>query len=164
MNEKTMEERFWAKVDKSAGPVACWEWRGSKKRGGYGTLWVDNHCRAAHRISWEMAHGAIPPAPGYHGTCVCHHCDNPSCVNPSHLFLGTSLDNSADRVRKGRAVAPCRGKWKYGKSKLSASDVQEIREAHAHRTASNCLLAERYGVTPGTIGHVVRRLTWRHLK
>lgn len=92
----TSEQLFWTKVDRSAGPEACWLWRGLAIRRGYGT----HRGQIASRVSWTIAHGPIPI-----GLQVCHHCDNPPCVNPAHLFLGTHLDNSRDSFRKGRQVS-----------------------------------------------------------
>jgi HNH endonuclease len=75
----------------------CWEWSGARDRYGYGKLRRDTVYWKAHRLAWTLEHGPIPD-----GMYVCHHCDNPPCVNPAHLFLGTSRDNQLDRVAKGR--------------------------------------------------------------
>ncbi len=93
------EVRFWRFVAPMTEGSGCWEWTGSLTEG-YGSF---DH-RKAHRVSWEMHNGPIPQGAGAHGTCVLHKCDNPSCVNPTHLFLGTNRDNAIDRERKGRGA------------------------------------------------------------
>ena len=103
---KTLEERFWEKVEKR-GEEDCWEWTGSRNiLWQYGQFHFGGHCGKtlkAHRVSWEIHNGKIPP-----GLLVCHKCDNRVCVNPSHLYLGTHSDNLRDawertRVRKHKA-------------------------------------------------------------
>lgn len=102
-----VEERFWAKVDKSGD---CWVWTAAvvgsrnpkyKRIGGYGAFGVGGKVRRAHRVSWELANGPIPD-----GALVCHSCDNRSCVRPSHLFIGDQSDNVHDMDAKGRRVNP----------------------------------------------------------
>lgn len=91
----SLTERFWAKVERSEG---CWIWTGARNRRGYGKIRRDARTFvSAHRLSYEMANGSVPD-----GLFVCHHCDNPSCVRPDHLFTGTVGDNNRDTIRKGR--------------------------------------------------------------
>lgn len=91
----TIEERFWTKVKKTDG---CWEWQrcliGSM---GYGSFWDGERKWVAHRYSYTLHNGPIPE-----GMCVCHTCDNPKCVNPAHLWIGTKADNNRDKIQKGR--------------------------------------------------------------
>ena len=101
---RSPEERFWEKVDRSGGPDSCWLWLAHTNPKGYGRFAVggrDGGQEGAHRASWRLHHGEIPP-----GMRVLHNCpagDNPTCVNPAHLWLGTDKDNMDDMVAKGRA-------------------------------------------------------------
>jgi hypothetical protein len=94
----TVAERFWAKVDRSAADE-CWPWMAARFDNNYGAFWRDGRQQRASRVAWELEHGPIPP-----GMLVCHRCDNPPCVRPDHLFLGTDTDNKRDMAEKGRAA------------------------------------------------------------
>jgi hypothetical protein len=142
-------DRFWARVARR-GPDECWEWTGG--RGGplpYGRFWPTKHRpMLAHRYSYELHNGPIPP-----GMMVCHSCDNPPCVNPAHLWLGTGHDNQRDRTAKGRGTQGGRN----GRAKLSPDDVAAIRaDPRNHAT-----VARDYGVTPETVSNARRGVTWR---
>ena len=132
----TEAERFWAKVVKSDG---CWEWHGARNESGHGRFFRN---RGAHRWSWEAAYGPIPK-----GLDVCHVCDNPPCVNPAHLFLGTHADNTWDMFAKGR----------HPNKPLAAADIQEIRIAHANGVTLSAL-ARQYGTTQQALGRICRRV------
>lgn len=82
--------------------TGCWNWTKALDIRGYGVFSDEFGTIKAHRFSWQNSFGEIPQGDGYHGTCVCHHCDNPACVNPAHLFLGSMQDNVDDMMAKGR--------------------------------------------------------------
>lgn len=108
-----LPDRFWPNVQKSEG---CWEWQGVRLHHGYGALQFRGKLRKAHRLSWELHNGPIPE-----GLIVCHHCDNPPCVRPDHLFLGTSKDNADDKGCKGRQRAGIGER--NGSARLTEGDV-----------------------------------------
>lgn len=147
---KTLEERFWACVDKDH-PDKCWNWKKTLDRYGYGRISLsEKKIRSAHRASWYIHHGYIDQ-----NLCVCHKCDNPRCVNPHHLFLATHQGNTQDRTKKGRSV---RGE-KHWSVKLTIQQVLEIRESNE----KNIDLAKKYGVCASSIGRIKRRKKWRHV-
>ena len=94
-----IHERFFSNIVSNRLPDECWEWGKARNQDGYGIFSVAGKLIRAHRASWLIFHGEIPP-----GLLVCHKCDNPSCVNPNHLFVGTMQDNMDDAVRKGKFV------------------------------------------------------------
>lgn len=114
---------FWAKVDRSGGPDACWLWTRYTAPNGYGQVGRDGKLALAHRVAYELGHGQEPG-----GLLVCHRCDNPPCCNPAHLFLGTHADNMADAKRKGRATGP-KG-FTNPNTRLTFDQVQEIRRRY----------------------------------
>src|SRR4051812_4793380 len=138
MARKTLAERFWRAVDRSGN--ACWEWtKALHNPQRYGKIDVDGKWRYAHRVSWQLTHGKIPD-----GLWVLHRCDNPPCVNPSHLFLGTPRDNTRDCMAKGRKSV--RRGVAASSAKLTDADVAEIRKALA-RHETQVSIAMRYGIT-----------------
>lgn len=146
---KTPEERFWEKVDKSSGEDACWLWTGyCDNKKGYGRIRWRGRPHVASRVAWEIAHG-IPDDDLF----VLHSCDNPRCVNPAHLFLGTNQDNIDDRERKNRNRPP-RGE-KHWCSKLTDSQVLEIRSRYAAGETNQRQLGREYGVSGVQIGNII---------
>lgn len=143
--------RFWSKVQRGPG---CWTWKAgickAKGRGGYGQYWLDGKTRRAHRVVWEMGKGKIPE-----GMCVCHTCDNRKCVRPSHLFLGTRLDNNRDATAKGRNP---HGET-AGRAKLTEKDVKTIRKDN--RTCVS--IAKEYAVSHQLISRIKCRGLWKHI-
>ena len=145
----TIQERFESKFTKSEG---CWEWNAYKNSDGYGVIWIIERVQKAHRVAYQLYVGEIPE-----GMCVCHRCDNPSCVNPEHLFLGTNADNVRDRDNKGRDANRCGEK--NGRAKLTEAQVVEIRErmGGGERGVD---LARQFGVTRDEILKIFRRISW----
>ena len=150
----TLEQQliaFWQKVDRSGGDDACWEWLAGT-RGGYGLMRWRGKTTSAHRVSWELAHGSIPD-----GLDVLHSCDNPRCVYPAHLFLGTHQDNMVDMLRKGRGNKP--SGEKNGNSKLTDAQVAEIRRRYAAGGITQTQLGAEFDVAHTNIGYIVRGVT-----
>ncbi len=149
--KRNTEATFWARVDKSGGPGACWPWLGTRTHD-YGQVWWQGTPRRASRVAHDLAIGPIPA-----GMFVCHKCDNPPCVNPSHLFLGTNRDNLRDAAAKGRTWRP-RGVL-HPSAKLDLEAVRAIRRLAAAHT-SQAALGRMFGVTPSTIWAIVAAVTW----
>lgn len=148
-------DRFWSKVDKTKGEGSCWVWLASKDKDGYGWFTIrspgsDRKTFAAHRIAWVLTSGQIPE-----GLCVLHTCDNSSCVNPQHLFLGTHFENHRDKVRKSRQA---RGKI-HGRTKLTEDDVRSIRRLKSVGWLPH-ELGEAYGVSEAAVRLIVSRQNW----
>lgn len=157
-SESQAQCAFWAKVIKGS-EMECWIWTGAKNQKGYGDAWFDGRLHRAHRLAYQWYKGEIPP-----NILVCHKCDNPSCVNPEHLFLGTPQDNSQDMAVKGR--------WRNGNlrgselavAKLTELDILAIRKDYAEGGATQVELAEAYSVHQGTISSIILHKSWRHVE
>ena len=141
--------RFFEKVDVK-GKYDCWEWKAFKFKG-YGRFYL-NGKKYAHRASWELHNGQIPQ-----GMCVLHLCDNPGCVNPAHLFLGTQLDNIKDRDKKSRQAKGVL----IGGSKLTQKQVSEIRSKYIPWKYTLNMLANEYRVSSRHIFNIVNNKKWK---
>ena len=145
---KDVVERFESFYLKG-GIDDCWEWEGSKAPRGYGTFsmrksGVERKTFSAHRFAWAIANKCDIPE----GKMICHHCDNPSCVNPKHLYMGTGFDNNSDTVERGRAKRKTGGRCSW--AKLTEEDVKEIRLS----TETQVVLAKRFGVSQSHISRL----------
>lgn len=146
----TPSELFWSHVDRSG---ECWLWAAALFPSGYGcTTWIGRSERA-HRVAWalEFNNGELP------NSWVLHKCDNPGCVRPSHLFLGSHADNEADKTAKGRRPT---GEL-HGCHKLTSEDVRWLRWARAYAGVSFPKLARPFGVTHQAVQAAVKRRTWK---
>lgn len=155
MNE-TDKHIFWDNVEKKSHDN-CWKWNGRLTRKGYGTITIRGEFWQIHRLAWTIVRGTIP-----NDLCVLHHCDNPGCCNPNHLFLGTPADNSQDMVNKKRQMYG----EKNGRSKLTENDVLEIRKAWANKQVNRettYTLGDKYEVSRTLIYQIVHRKIWRHI-
>jgi hypothetical protein len=145
-------ERFWAKVDKSLGDHQCWNWQAAKLQAGYGQFKASSYImHLAHRFSYELHFGPVPD-----GMYVCHRCDNPSCVNPAHLFAGEPKDNSGDMVAKGRNRSGILPGALNGNARLSLEQVKAIRNSNV----SCRKLAAEYGVGSSQIHRIKQGQAW----
>lgn len=157
-DRRSMPDIFWSRVRKSDAEDACWGW--SKKTYGFGyanfsyrVSGSDGRPKqiyiSAHRASWEIHFGPVPD-----GLFVLHSCDNPSCTNPNHLFLGTQLDNMRDRHQKGRVG--------YIAKKLRPTDIPVIR-SQISEGLSDARIAARFAVSGGAIWAIKKGRTWTHV-
>ena len=162
----TIKERFWSKTKVSDrhewGGTKCIDWTAYRKPDGYGSFSIKTKPFRAHRVAFEWANGEIPE-----GLCVCHRCDRPSCVNPDHLFLGTSKENAEDMTIKGRRA---RGE-KNGQCKTSEDTVRLIKrflERHPPKVGRNGgqlnFISRWLGVARSTVSHISTGEKWRHVQ
>lgn len=147
-NASDPTKRFWTLADTSS-PDGCWPWLAATDKDGYGRFELPGHRQAtAHRFAYEIAVGPIPK-----GQSVLHHCDNPSCVRPDHLFIGTHMDNMQDAMRKDRKYTD------HPNSKLTVEQVRIIK-AELRKGVSQESLARQFHVNSGTIWFIAHGVTW----
>lgn len=176
-------EKFWERLD-TTGSTGCWEWPGTRINDGYGQVQMRGKRWYAHRLAYTLTFGQIPD-----GLMVCHHCDNPPCCRPDHLFLGTCLDNKADQRAKGRTLTGDRNpaRWpgtrllrgeewyrhcmtpnraqgeRHPNASVTEEQVREIRRLYEAGSVTISALARQYGVTRHAVLQIVRRQTWKHV-
>lgn len=151
---KNKKSDFWKKVTVGL-PDECWEWQTGKDKDGYGVFWIDDKSIRAHRFSYKFHYGEIPD-----DKCVCHHCDNPSCVNPAHLFVGTNIDNIIDKQKKNRCYRPLGEKAVH--AKLTDKNVYTIRIL-CNDGISRKRLSVLFGICKSQIEFIVRGKAWPHV-
>lgn len=146
-------KRFWKYVKITQG---CWEWSGYIGAGGYGVISSDDgKLMKAHRLSWSIKHGPIPD-----GLKVCHKCDNPKCVNPSHLFLGTQSDNVQDCKKKGRISNRPQPGESNPMSRLTNKQVLDMRSLRLSRGLSYKKIGQKFGVAAMTAYRAITGQSW----
>lgn len=161
VNHRPILTRFWEKVNKTK---SCWIWTGAKTGGSYGVIWFNGRNYPAHKLSWRMAYGPIPK-----GKLVCHNCpggDNPSCVRPSHLFLGTHRENLQDASKKGM-LATAKDGTNNPMARLTEDDVLEIRRRYKKGSRrgpnSSYILAKEFGVSIAWVRAIAKKERWSHI-
>lgn len=154
---------FWQKVDRKSYDE-CWNWLAGLHGGKckqYGLFWDGNKTISAHRFSYSLHFGEIPG-----GICVCHKCDNPSCVNPHHLFLGTHQDNEDDKLSKNRQAIGIKNGMagtKNWNNKLSVDNIIQIRKLYDLKVMNQKELSNRFGVKDSQISRIINRKRWAWL-
>lgn len=146
--------RFWAKVDRR-GADECWPWTGRTTKG-YGRISLDGLELTATHVAIAIATGNWPTQ------YALHHCDNPACVNPAHLFQGTHADNMRDAARKGRLRPPCRIGKLSNNARLTEAFVKEIRHRHSRGELARSL-AREFGCSRYAIHDLIKGRTWKHV-
>lgn len=146
MNKKTSIERFLDNINKGSHADSCWEWIASKNKG-YGQFFANGKNISAHRFSYEYFNGPIT-----NGLHVCHKCDNPGCVNPEHLFIGTPVDNANDKAKKHRAS-----------KKLTKRDVVSILDCYRNKGMGQREISRKFCIDQNLVYLIISGEVWRHV-
>jgi len=148
MKRKTIENRFWEKVDKVFDTNGCWTWKAGKFKDGYGKFRMNGRFLRSHRVAWILKYGSIPE-----GKQVLHHCDNRACVHDDHLFLGSHQDNMCDRDSKNRQP------HNRGHSKLLENQVIQIKELLISGK-TQISIAKTFGISQSQISNIRQQKQW----
>lgn len=149
--------KFWSRVRIGEGD-GCWEWIGGKGKG-YGAQWFSGKLWLAHRLMYVFSKGEIPE-----GMMVCHSCDNPGCVNPSHLWIGTNSDNQKDASQKGRSNHPDYAGEKNPRSKITEKDVLTIRKLGEEGKLSRAEISEMFSLSQSQIDRIIYYQEWKSVQ
>lgn len=155
---RTIDQRLWNRV--VVDNKGCWNWTGTKDTKGYGSIRFNKKGYWVHRFAWQLTYGEIPVS-----LMVCHRCDNPSCINPAHLFLGTAKDNSIDMMQKNRGGKGrfIRGHLPYN-TKFTEEVIREIRSRYSKEAVTQTQLAQYYGTSQGHITNIVNGRAWSRVQ
>lgn len=150
-------DRFWCHVIKNDEPDACWLWLAARDKNGYGYTSVNRKHVKAHRVAWELTNGLVPA-----GLFVLHKCDRPQCVNPTHLFLGTQIDNMQDAARKGRIRVPGLRGDAHPNAQLTTDQVLAIYQ-RTKSTESHGSIAIDFGTSRDNVWRIANKKCWIHV-
>ena len=154
-----VEQRFWKKVV-VRGPDDCWEWAACKNyKDGYGRMWVDGKLRCATHVLFYLRKRHWPSK---ERTCN-HHCDNPGCLNPRHLYLGTKKSNARDKVQRGRCYTGDQKGEKHGMAKLTEKQVRKIKRLLEQGDMTGAEVSRMFGVSQECISNIKHGTRWRHV-
>lgn len=157
MRYKNNQERILTNIEINK-ETQCWNWQKCKNDKGYGWIGLSGTKILAHRYSYQVFVGEISD-----GLCVLHKCDNPACVNPDHLFLGTLKDNAVDKVNKGRAYTGCHQGELHPSCKLKTSQVIEIRNLYKSGNFTQKELANKYSLSQSHVADIINKRKWGHI-
>lgn len=154
MSCKNTIKNVWEKINKKSEDE-CWEWKGYTDKNGYGRIMINHITYRAHRIAYELTHGSIPK-----GLYVLHHCNNPPCCNPNHLYAGTQKDNMKQMIVDGHS---CVGE-KHPMGKLRGEDILKIKKLYSTGRYTLKEIGIMFGTSDKNIHLIKSNKRWKHIK